>query len=86
MQDLHANTQAHRAKGFPKSKAHYLMGLEDEYQKQLVSVAGIEPIPEVYFKIANDTFENFLGQTTEFRKYKYTVIDAQNFERTKIEN
>lgn len=86
MRDLHANTQAHRAKGFSKSKAHYLMGLEDEYQKQLVSVADIEPIPEVYLKIAYDTCENFSGQTTEFRKYKYTVIDAHNFERVKLEN
>lgn len=86
MQDLHANLQKHREKGYPKWKTHYLINVEDEYLKQLADVGDLKPIPEVYLKMVQHTLGNILTQPTEFRKYKYTVIDEHNFDCVKFEN
>lgn len=84
LRDSHVNAQAHWAKGYPKWKTHYLIGTETEYQKSLAEICNIKMIPDVILKIANDSFGFFLNQPTEFRKFKYTVIDSSNFTRIKV--
>lgn len=85
LQDLHANTQAHWAKGYSKWKTHYLIALEYEYQKPIETLCDIKSIPDVIHNIAHDSFGLFVNQPTEFRKFKYTIIDSSNFTRIKVE-
>lgn len=85
MEDLHRNTQAHWAKGYSKWKTHYLIALENEYIKQIETLCDIKNKPDVMYNIAHDSFGLFLNQPTEFRKFKYTVIDSSNFTRIKMD-
>lgn len=85
IQDLHANTQAHWANGYSKWKTHYLIALEYEYQKPIETLCDIKSIPDVIHNIAHDSFDLFVNQPTEFRKFKYTIIDSSNFSRVKVE-
>lgn len=86
MQDLHVNTQAHYAKtGYSKWKTHYLIALEKEYLKSLEILCDIKSLPDVMHNIARDSFEWFRNRPTEFRKFKYTVIDGSNFTRIKVD-
>lgn len=86
MEDLQINLQKHWDKGYPKRKSHYMINDEDDYLKQLTNDGDLKPIPEVYLKIVRHTLGNILQQPTEFRKYKYTVIDEHNFECVKFED
>lgn len=86
MQDLQVNARAHLEKGYPKVKAHYLLGVEDDYEKELANISDVKPIPDIYLKIGNHLLKQVLEQPTEFRKYKYTVIDEDNFDCARFEN
>lgn len=85
LRDSHENTLAHWAKGYPKWKTHYLIGTETEYRKSIAETCDIKMIPDVILNIANDSFGLFLNEPTEFRKFKYTVIDSSNFTRIKVD-
>lgn len=85
MHDLHVNTEAHWAKGYSKWKTHYIIALENEYLKSLETLCDTENIPDVLYNIATDSFQLFLNHPTEFRKFKYTVIDSSNFTRIKVD-
>lgn len=84
LQDMQANTQAHWDKGYSKWKTHYLIDLEYEYQKPIEALCDIKSMPDVIHNIAHDSFGLFVNQPMEFRKYKYTIIDGNNFTRTKV--
>lgn len=83
MNDSLANVQAHWMNGYPKSKSHYLLPIQDDAQKQLSTTADIENIPDVYLKINYDILNSLINHPTEFRNYKYIIIDECNFTKIK---
>lgn len=84
LEDLRMNTEEHWARGYSKWKTHYLIYFEENYLKQITKLCDITPIPDVLYKIALDSFDLFLNQPTTFRRFKYSVVDNNNFTRTKI--
>lgn len=84
LQDLQMNTEAHWANGYSKWKTHYLIGWEDEYLKPIEALCNITAIPDVLHNMVHDSFGLFLSQPTEFRKFKYSAVDSNNFTRIKF--
>lgn len=83
MKDSLANAHAYWMNGYPKSKSHYMIPKQDDCQKQLSTTADIENIPDVYLKINQDVLDSLINHPTEFRKYKYIIIDECNFTKIK---
>lgn len=81
--DTNVLNQAFWDLGFAKSKTHIVFSnriVHGNYIKQLTELADIEGIPMV---IENILFEEILfGLTehpTEFRKFKYTIVDNNTY-------
>lgn len=85
LQDLQTNVQIHLAEGNPIRKIHFLRDMESEYQQSLATLCDIESFPNVIYKIAHDSLEMYKSQPSEYRKFKYTVLDSNHFERIKME-
>lgn len=77
------NAQTHWKNGFPKSKTHYMIPIQGDMQHQLSSTADISNIPDVYLKINNDILNSLINCPTEFRDYKYSIVDEYNFKKEK---
>lgn len=85
MKDSLAHAHAHWMNGYPKSKTHYLIPIQANCQKQLSSIADIENIPDVYLNINYDILKSLISYPTEFRNYKYIIIDDYNFTKIKCQ-
>lgn len=83
MQDSLANAKVHWMNGYPKSKTHYLIPIQDDCQRQLATTADIENIPDVYLKINSDILNSLINHPTEFRNFKYFIVDECNFTKIK---
>lgn len=85
LQDSLANARAFWQNGIPKSKTHNVVAVQEDYQKQLADTADIPNIPDVYLKINNDILNSLINHPTEFRNYKYFIIDDNNFTKEKCQ-
>lgn len=85
MNDMLTQTQNHWNKEFPKRKTHFLGNEQGNYNTQLSEAAGIENIPEVLVAIDLDTALSAAENPTDFRNYKYTVIDDKTFIKERVE-
>lgn len=85
LQDSLTNAHALWENGYPKSKTHNLIPMQEEHQRQLSMTADIPDIPDVYLKINNDILHNLINHPTEFRNYKYFIVDEFNFTKTKCQ-
>ncbi|CAH2094630.1 unnamed protein product [Euphydryas editha] len=72
-----------RSKGRPLSDIHFLAEKEDDYYADLTKESGIERVPPVMFKIRNEDTDMKLENLYTYRDYVYTVIDNENFIKTK---
>lgn len=62
------------------------MGVEqDDYYKQLSETAGVENVPTVYTAMHFDSRSTMARAPSQFRKYKYNVIDDKTFTKEKEE-
>lgn len=85
LRDWSAETQSVWNKGYSKAKTHYLIPIELEYQKQLSDLAGIKNLPHLFYSIPIDVCETSHVMLTEYRKFKYTIIDDKSFTKEKYE-
>lgn len=86
LEDMHIQTQKHCKKGYRKHHTHFLGPEQQEYFDQLVEESGVKNIPRVMVKIHIDSRANMLNAPSQFRKYKYTIIDDNTFSKVKYEN
>lgn len=73
-------------KGYPKAKTHDIARDQKEYQRQLSELAGIKNLPEVFYDMYFDVSKGLNDQPTQFRKFRYTIIDDHTFIKQKAEN
>lgn len=85
LEDMHIQTQIHLNQGYRKHRSHFFLQHEKEYLMQLSEIAGLEKIPNVLLDIGLDSVKCSQEDPIEFRKYKYTIIDDNTFEKIKYE-
>lgn len=73
-------------KGYPKSKTHDIARDQKAYQQQLSDLADIKNLPDVFFAMYFDVSNGLHNQPTQFRKFKYTIIDDKTFVKKRYEN
>lgn len=86
LKDSRADTQIHWNKGYPKRKTHYLGQEQREYFNQLSELAEIKNLPLVFTAMHYDASSGLRDNPTQFRKYKYTIIDEKTFKKEKYED
>lgn len=86
MKESRADTQIHWNKGYPKHKTHYLGVEQREYFNQLADIGEIKNLPLVYSAMHFDASNGLRDQPTQFRKYKYTIIDDKTYAKEKYED
>lgn len=86
LEDMHINLQNHYNKGYRKHYTHFLGPEQKEYFKQLADAAGVENIPDVMADMHFDSRSTMARAPSQFRKYKYTIIDDKTFTKEKYEN
>ena len=68
-------------RGVKKQKAHALgVGYQEAYYADLAAIAEIDPIKSVVVKMYNHNKENQKYDFKNYRRYKFTVLDDDNFE------
>lgn len=78
---MRLQAQIHWNKGYSKDKTHFLGPEQTDYCKQLAETADIQNMPEVLLALFDDHSETFDREPYTFRRYKYTIIDKQTFEK-----
>lgn len=73
-------------KGYPKRKTHSIVSIQREYFNQLSELADIENVPTILDAVAAEAIIDLRDQPTEFRKYKFTIIDDKTFTKVKYED
>lgn len=86
LSDQQAETQAHWSLGYAKRKTHVLYPRDMKYFDQLCSLADLENVPIVLDAIAMDQINDLIEQPTEFRKYRFTIVDDQTYTKVKYED
>lgn len=84
--DMQIELQKHRGKGYGKRYTHYLGVEQKEYFKQLADTAEVEEIPEVLADMHFDSRATMKSAPSQFRKYKYIIIDDKTFTKEKEED
>lgn len=79
--------EAHRLwnKGYPKAKTHDVAVDQKVYQKQLSDLADIKNLPDVFYDMFFDIVEGLTDYPTQFRKYRYTIIDDHTYVKERVE-
>lgn len=73
-------------KGYPKAKTHDIARDQMEYQKQLSELADIKNLPDVFYAMYFDVSSGLRDHPTQFRKFRYTILDDHTFIKQKAEN
>lgn len=81
LSDMHAQTQIHWDKGYPKHKTHVLGAEQMDYCKQLSETAEIENVPDVLLSIYSAQLQQITNNPFQIRNYKFKVIDENTFEK-----
>lgn len=84
--DMQIRMQKHYEKGYGKRYTHYLGIEQKEYFRQLSETAGIENIPDVLADMHTDSRATMQRAPSQFRKYKYFIIDDKSFTKEKYED
>lgn len=73
-------------KGYPKAKTHDIARDQKAYQQQLSELADIKNLPDVFYAMYYDAVTGLNDQPTQFRKFRYTIIDDNTFVKVRDEN
>lgn len=73
-------------KGYPKAKTHDIARDQKVYQQQLSELAGIKNLPDVFYSMYFDVADGLINNPTQFRKYRYIIIDDKTFTKKRLEN
>lgn len=84
--DMQIQLQKHWGKGYGKRYTHYLGVEQKEYFNDLAQTGEVEAIPEVMADMHFDSRATMKKAPSQFRKYKYTIIDDKTFTKEKEED
>ncbi|XP_037041724.1 senecionine N-oxygenase-like isoform X2 [Bradysia coprophila] len=84
--DQQVETEAHWKQGYPKRKTHLLYPMDRKYFDQLSNLTDIENVPDILDAIAMDQINDLIERPTEFRKYKFTIIDDKTYTKVRYED
>lgn len=79
LEDQMIEAQKQWNKGYPKAKTHDIARDQKEYQQQLSELADIKNLPDVFYAMYYDVSSGLKDHPTQFRKYRYTIIDEHTF-------
>lgn len=85
MADMRMQTQIHWNKGYRKHHSHCLAFEQGDYYRQLCETADIENLPDVLLAIWLDHSVTFGKEPSEYRKFRYTILDDKTFSKVKSE-
>lgn len=85
IQDMWTKTQIHWNKGYSKRNTHLLGPEQKEYFDDLAETADIINLPPVVSAMHYEARFAMMEMPTEYRKYKYTIIDEKTFNKEKVE-
>lgn len=85
LEDQIVETQKQWNKGYPKAKTHDIARDQKEYQNQLSELADIKNLPEVFYAMFYDVSTGLHEHPTQFRKFRYTIIDDHTFIKEKAD-
>lgn len=85
MADMRMQTQIHWNKGYRKHRTHCLAIEQRDYYRQLSEAADIQNLPDVLSAIFLDHFVTVGKEPSDFRKYRYTILDEKTFSKEKSE-
>lgn len=86
LDDMHMQTKRHWNKGYRKRYTHYLGPEQADYYQQLAETAGVENIPDVLPKMHFDSRQTMIREPSQFRKYKYIIVDEKTFRKERYED
>lgn len=86
LEDQMVEAQTQWNKGYPKAKTHDIARDQKAYQKQLSELADIKNLPDVFYAMYFDVSSGLHEQPTQFRKFRYTIIDDHTFVKERAEN
>lgn len=73
-------------KGYPKWKTHDIARDQKVYQQELSELAGIKNLPDVFYAMYFDVADGLINSPTQFRKFRYIIVDDKTFIKKKYEN
>lgn len=81
LEDTASDMSERWSRGLSHRKAHsFGEGFQEIYYADLAATAQVEPIKPYVTKLYNETRKNVKQDLTTFRRYKFTIIDDENFE------
>lgn len=83
MADMRMQTQIHWNKGYRKHRTHCLAIEQRDYYRQLSETADIENLPAVLSAIFLDHFVTAGKEPSDFRKYRYVIVDDKTFSKVR---
>lgn len=83
--DMRIQTQIHWNKGYQKRNTHWLGEEQSDYFKQLSETAGIENVPDVLPAMHYDSRMSMGKDPSDFRNYKYIIVDDKTFKKERID-
>lgn len=85
LQDMWNKAKIQWDKGYTKRETHQLGPEQMEYFTDLAETGDVVNMPPVLAAMHADATAAMFGMPTEYRKYKYTIIDDQTFKKEKVE-
>lgn len=86
LSDEQTQTRIHLNKGYSKRRTHFLGPEQHYYFEQLSKAAEIENAPDVISAIFVDSQITMAHTPSQFRNYRYIIIDDKTFKKEKCEN
>lgn len=81
LKDMNRDMNARWARGLTAKKAHSMgKDYQDMYFAELAMSAEVKPIKPVILKMYNRNRENQVKDFQNYRKYKFTILNEENFE------
>jgi dimethylaniline monooxygenase (N-oxide forming) len=81
--DTEKDMEARWSRGLSKRKAHsFGEGWQEKYYEDLAITADVEPIKPYVTKMYIENRLNQRKDLATFRRYKFTIIDDENYETT----
>lgn len=84
--DLRDDIQTQMNKTLGKLNVHDFVIAQRKLFNELSELANIENVPDVFDASAIDVITEFIQHRSEFRKYKFNIIDEKNYTKERYED
>lgn len=85
LKDWQYDIQIQRDWKLSKLNISDFVSVQRKYFNELSALANIKKVPTVYDALSLDAATDFTESPSEFRKYKYTIVNDTHFVKEKFE-